>query len=84
MRISQAQSYFCENVKGLAIHDRGRTFKVIKKAFEQIGYTVYDKVLNSKDLGYHRTENVFILWLSETISTAASLSFQSLLILIHA
>ena len=42
---------FCENVKGLTIHDGGRTFKVIKKAFEQIGYTVYDKVLNSKDFG---------------------------------
>ena len=41
---------FCENVKGLTIHDGGRTFKVIKKAFEQIGYTVYDKVLTSKDL----------------------------------
>lgn len=42
---------FCENVKGLTIHDKGRTFKVIKGAFEQIGYTVYDKVLNSKDFG---------------------------------
>lgn len=42
---------FCENVKGLTIHDRGKTFKVIKGAFEQIGYTVYDKVLNSKDFG---------------------------------
>jgi DNA (cytosine-5)-methyltransferase 1 len=42
---------FCENVKGLAMHDKGRTFKVIKKAFEQIGYTVFAKVLNSKDFG---------------------------------
>ena len=42
---------FCENVKGLTVHDGGRTFKVIKRAFEQIGYTVYDKVLNSKDFG---------------------------------
>lgn len=40
-----------ENVKGLTIHDKGRTFKVIKKAFEQIGHIVYDKVLNSKDFG---------------------------------
>ena len=30
---------FCENVKGLTIHDKGRTFKVIKGAFEQIGCT---------------------------------------------
>lgn len=42
---------FCENVKGLTIHDRGRTFKVIKEAFEQIGYTVFSKILNSKDFG---------------------------------
>jgi DNA (cytosine-5)-methyltransferase 1 len=42
---------FCENVKGLTIHDKGRTFKVIKSAFEEIGYTVYDAVLNSKDFG---------------------------------
>lgn len=42
---------FCENVKGLTIHDKGRTFKVIKSAFEEIGYTVFEKVLNSKDFG---------------------------------
>lgn len=42
---------FCENVKGLTQHDKGRTFQVIKSAFEEIGYTVFDKVLNSKDFG---------------------------------
>lgn len=42
---------FCENVKGLTIHDRGKTFKIIKGAFEQINYTVYEKILNSKDFG---------------------------------
>jgi len=42
---------FCENVKGLTIHDKGRTFKVIKEAFEQIGYKVFSQILNSKDFG---------------------------------
>ena len=42
---------FCENVKGLTIHDKGRTFKTIKGAFSQIGYTVYDQILNSKNFG---------------------------------
>ena len=42
---------FCENVKGLTIHDKGKTFKVIKEAFEQIGYKVFTKILNSKDFG---------------------------------
>ena len=53
---------FCENVKGLTIHDRGRTFKVITKAFEQIGYTVFSKVLNSKDFGVPQNrERVYIV-----------------------
>ena len=42
---------FCENVKGLVIHDRGRTFKVICKTFEDLGYKVFYKVLNSKNFG---------------------------------
>lgn len=53
---------FCENVKGLKIHDRGRTYKVIKNAFEQIGYTVYDQVLNSKDFGVPQNrERIYIV-----------------------
>lgn len=53
---------FCENVKGLTIHDKGRTFRVIKGAFEQIGYTVYDKVLNSKDFGVPQNrERIYIV-----------------------
>lgn len=42
---------FCENVKGLTIHDRGRTFEVIRGSFEEIGYKVFYNVLNSKDFG---------------------------------
>ena len=42
---------FCENVKGLAIHDRGRTYKIIRKTFEDLGYKVFDKILNSRNFG---------------------------------
>jgi DNA (cytosine-5)-methyltransferase 1 len=58
----QPKVIFCENVKGLTIHDKGRTFKVIKRAFEQIGYMVYDKVLNSKDFGVPQNrERIYIV-----------------------
>lgn len=53
---------FCENVKGLTIHDKGRTFKVITKAFEQIGYTLWYKILNSKDFGVPQNrERIYIV-----------------------
>ena len=61
---------FCENVKGLKIHDRGRTFKVITKAFEQIGYTVYSKVLNSKDFGVPQNrERIYIVAFRNNINS---------------
>ena len=42
---------FCENVPGLLQHDRGNTFKVIRGAFEELGYTVFHALLNSRDFG---------------------------------
>lgn len=53
---------FCENVKGLVIHDRGRTFKIICKTFEELGYKVFSKVLNSKDFGVPQNrERIYIV-----------------------
>lgn len=44
--------FIFENVKGMLNHDRGRTWSVIKRTFEQdCGYQVYFQVLNSKDYG---------------------------------
>ena len=53
---------FCENVKGLYTHNKGNTYAVIKGALEEIGYTVYDKVLNSKDFGVPQNrERIYIV-----------------------
>ncbi len=53
---------FCENVKGLLNHDRGRTFKIICNAFEQIGYKIFHKVLNSRDFGVPQNrERIYIV-----------------------
>ena len=53
---------FCENVKGLVMHDKGRTFQVIRQAFRDIGYQVFWKVLNSKDFGVPQNrERIYII-----------------------
>lgn len=53
---------FCENVKGLVRHDKGRTFKVICGAFEEIGYKVFTQVLNSKDFGVPQNrERIYVV-----------------------
>lgn len=53
---------FCENVKGLTNHDRGRTFSIICKTFEDLGYRVFSQVLNSKDFGVPQNrERIYIV-----------------------
>lgn len=62
---------FCENVKGLTIHDKGRTFEVITKAFEQIGYTVHSAILNSKDFGVPQNrERIYIVCFRSDIDSS--------------
>ena len=53
---------FCENVKGLVMHDKGNTFRVIRQAFRDIGYQVFWKVLNSKDFGVPQNrERIYVV-----------------------
>lgn len=54
--------FLFENVKGLLNHDEGRTWHVMHDIFEELGYDVHFRVLNSKDYGIpqHR-ERVYCL-----------------------
>lgn len=53
---------FCENVKGLLNHDKGRTFKTILSTFDELGYDVEWQMLNSKDFGVPQNrERVYIV-----------------------
>lgn len=65
---------FCENVKNLVNHDRGRTFRVIKNILEELGYRVFYKILNSKDFGVPQNrERIYIVAFRNDI---APLSFN--------
>ena len=52
-----------ENVKNLKGHDKGRTFKVIKKTLEDLGYHVKAEILNSMVHGGmpQNRERIFII-----------------------
>lgn len=54
--------FLFENVKGLLSHDKGRTWNVIHNIFEELGYSVSFRVMNSKDYGIpqHR-ERIFCI-----------------------
>ena len=45
------KAFFLENVRNLVTHDGGRTFNIILRHLESLGYSVTYKVLNSLDFG---------------------------------
>ncbi len=60
---------FCENVKGLFHHDRGRTFEIIEGTLKEMGYKVFSTILNSKDFGVPQNrERVYIVAFREDIA----------------
>ncbi|MCQ2282906.1 MAG: DNA (cytosine-5-)-methyltransferase [Bacteroidales bacterium] len=48
---TQPKLFLFENVQGLLSHDKGRTWNVMHDIFEDLGYDVHFRVLNSKDYG---------------------------------
>jgi DNA (cytosine-5)-methyltransferase 1 len=63
LRRKQPKAFFLENVKGLMIHDKGKTLKTILNTLDEIGYVVPDpKIVNAMYFGVpqHR-ERIYIV-----------------------
>lgn len=53
---------FMENVKNFATHDGGKTLSVVKSTMEELGYTFYQKVLNSVTYGMpQKRERIYMI-----------------------
>ena len=46
-----------ENVRSLRTHDNGNTFAIIKRTLQELGYKVYDEILNSAEYGVPQKRN---------------------------
>ncbi len=52
LEVKRPKAYFLENVQGLVNHDRGRTFKLIRKVLEMdLGYSFYYQIVKASDYG---------------------------------
>lgn len=63
LRRHQPKAFFLENVKGLAIHDKGKTLETILNTLDEVGYVVPDpQILNAMHYGVpqHR-ERIYIV-----------------------
>ena len=63
LRRYQPKAFFLENVKGLTIHDKGKTFKTILNTLNEVGYVVPEpQIVNAMYFGVpqHR-ERIYII-----------------------
>ena len=63
LKRKQPKAFFLENVKGLAIHDKGKTLKTILNTLDEVGYIVPDpQIVNAMYFGVpqHR-ERIYIV-----------------------
>ena len=65
----QPKVFIFENVKGITNHDKGRTWEIIHGVFEDLGYDIHFRVLNSRDYGIPQNrERLFCIGFKEDTS----------------
>lgn len=68
LRDKKPKAFMLENVRNLTAHDNGKTFQVIRKHLEKLGYNVYAKVLNALDYGVpQKRERIIIVGFKDDI-----------------
>ena len=74
----QPRAVYLENVKNLKSHDNGKTFQVIKRTLEDLGYFVFDKVMSPDEYANipQNRERIFIVaFKTETVPNYTDFQF---------
>lgn len=74
LRRKQPKAFFLENVKGLAIHDKGKTLETILNTLDEVGYIVPNpQILNAMHYGVpqHR-ERIYIVGFRKDLGITAN------------
>ena len=62
LKEKKPKMFLLENVKGLLTSDKGRTYQVIMESLKELGYSVFDQVLDAQNFGLpQRRERVVIV-----------------------
>lgn len=61
LKAKRPKAFMLENVKNLKSHDRGRTFKVITEALDELDYEVFHAVLDGQNYVPQHRERILIV-----------------------
>lgn len=75
LKVHQPPVVVLENVKNLLRHDKGRTFRVIRNALEELGYEVSHDIVDSRPWVPQKRERVFIVGLHRDVFDGRAFEF---------
>lgn len=61
LKEKKPKAFLLENVKNLKTHDKKRTFEIIKNTLEDLGYIVFDKIIDARFYVPQHRERIFIV-----------------------
>lgn len=60
LKEKRPKAFLLENVKNLKTHDKNRTFAIIRNTLEELGYIVFDRVIDAQHYVPQHRERIFI------------------------
>ena len=68
--------FIYENVRGLKTHDKGKTWKIMQKTFDDLGYSIYQDVLNAADYGVPQNRRrLLVVGIRDDIQLSSEMQF---------
>lgn len=68
LKAKRPKAFMLENVRNLTAHDKGNTFRTMRKHLEALGYNVYAKILNALDYGVpQKRERIIIVGFRDNV-----------------
>lgn len=71
LEAKRPKAFLLENVKNLVSHNKKQTFKVIKGALEELGYSIHTQVLDGKHFVPQHRERIFIVGFNKEVYKGA-------------
>jgi DNA (cytosine-5)-methyltransferase 1 len=66
LEMHQPRAFLLENVKNLQSHDKGQTFRIIRKALDDLGYKISFRTIDARHWVPQHRERIFIVGFKET------------------
>lgn len=61
IEVKRPRAFLLENVKNLRSHDGGRTYEVIRKVLDELGYQVHDRIIDGKGFVPQHRERIYMV-----------------------